>query len=162
MSGCTQLSPRAALGASGVAAGQGPGTSAAEAGAPTASATATAAPATTPECQSRARSRVPRCASACVLAIVRRRISFSGNLFDLHVLWAYELIAEIAQALDSLLEGAERILWAVEEARHAIAYHQRALSIGDDICRQPRRNVVVHGRIEASWLVGEHLGSVDV
>src|SRR5260221_10902834 len=104
---CNQLSSPAALGASGAAAGQGPGTSAAEAGAPTASATATAAPATTPECQSRARSRVPRCASACVLAIVRRRISFSGNLFDLHVLRAYELIASIAQALAGLLQVAE-------------------------------------------------------
>src|SRR5207244_436938 len=78
---------------------------------------------------------------------------------DSHVKGTHELIAESEQALDGLLQVAERILWVVEEARYAIAYHERALRIGDDIRRQARRNVEVHVRIDAAQCVGQPLGS---
>src|SRR6267378_8177521 len=55
-----------------------------------------------------------------------------STLLDSHVKGTHELIAEIAQALDGLLKVAERILWVVEEARHAISYYERAPRIGDD------------------------------
>ncbi len=48
-------------------------------------------------------------------------------MLGLHVLRTHELIAEILQALDSLLQVAERILWVVEEARYAISNYERAL-----------------------------------
>src|SRR6267154_6024240 len=69
-----------------------------------------------------------------------------STLLDSHVTGTHELIAEIEQALDGLLQVAERILWVVEEARYAISYYERALRIGDDIRRQARRNVVEIGR----------------
>src|SRR5437016_5377356 len=49
-------------------------------------------------------------------AIAGTRSSFPGNILDSHVKGAHELIAEIEQALDGLLQVAERILWVVEEA----------------------------------------------
>src|SRR5438093_167060 len=85
-----------------------------------------------------------------------------STLLDSHVKGTHELIAEIEQALDGLLEIAERILWVVEEARYAISDYERALRIGDDIRRQARRNVEEHVRIDAAQRVGQHLGSVGV
>ena len=50
-------------------------------------------------------------------------------MLGLHVLRTHELIAEILQALDSLLQVAERILWVVEEARYAISNYERAQTV---------------------------------
>src|SRR3981081_2858185 len=80
------------------------------------------------------------------IAIVRQQspaddLPSPGNILDSHVQRTHELIAEIEQPLDGLLKVAERILWVVEEARHAIAYRERALRLGDDIRRQARGTV---------------------